>query len=87
MAFETVATGRCRSYLIGCEASCAAALIDPELSQIDRYIALAGRDGLRIRRLKCFRPMSISDTLTRPLLRNWPAIRGCRNATAARSSR
>jgi glyoxylase-like metal-dependent hydrolase (beta-lactamase superfamily II)/rhodanese-related sulfurtransferase len=51
MLFETVATGGCRSYVIGCEKTCAAALIDPELSQIDRYIALAARDGLRIRYL------------------------------------
>jgi glyoxylase-like metal-dependent hydrolase (beta-lactamase superfamily II)/rhodanese-related sulfurtransferase len=48
MIFETVATGGCRSYVIGCEDSCAAALIDPELSQIDRYIALTAKDGLRI---------------------------------------
>jgi glyoxylase-like metal-dependent hydrolase (beta-lactamase superfamily II)/rhodanese-related sulfurtransferase len=51
MLFETVSTGGCRSYVIGCEKTCAAALIDPELSQIDRYIALAARDGLRIRYL------------------------------------
>ena len=51
MIFETVATGGCRSYVIGCEETCAAALIDPELSQIDRYIALAARNGLRIRYL------------------------------------
>ena len=51
MIFETVATGGCRSYLIGCEETCAAALIDPELSQIDRYVALAAKDGLRIRYL------------------------------------
>jgi glyoxylase-like metal-dependent hydrolase (beta-lactamase superfamily II)/rhodanese-related sulfurtransferase len=51
MIFETVATGGCRSYVIGCEETCAAALIDPELSQIDRYIALAARHGLRIRYL------------------------------------
>src|SRR5579872_5931750 len=51
MIFETVATAGCRSYLIGCEQSCAAALIDPELSQIDRYLTLAARDGLRIRYL------------------------------------
>jgi glyoxylase-like metal-dependent hydrolase (beta-lactamase superfamily II)/rhodanese-related sulfurtransferase len=51
MIFETVATGGCRSYLIGCEETCAAALIDPELSQIDRYIALAAKDGLRIKYL------------------------------------
>src|ERR1700681_4329897 len=51
MIFEAVATGGCRSYIIGCEETCAAALIDPELSQIDRYIALAAKDGLRIRYL------------------------------------
>ena len=51
MIFEAVATGGCRSYVIGCEETCAAALIDPELSQIDRYMALATRDGLRIRYL------------------------------------
>jgi len=51
MIFETVATGGCRSYLIGCEDSCAAALIDPELSQVDRYLALAAKGGLRIRYL------------------------------------
>jgi glyoxylase-like metal-dependent hydrolase (beta-lactamase superfamily II)/rhodanese-related sulfurtransferase len=51
MIFETVATGGCRSYIVGCEESRGAALIDPELSQIDRYIALTARNGLRIRYL------------------------------------
>jgi glyoxylase-like metal-dependent hydrolase (beta-lactamase superfamily II)/rhodanese-related sulfurtransferase len=51
MIFEAVASGGCRSYMIGCEETCAAAVIDPELSQIDRYIALAAKDGLRIRYL------------------------------------
>jgi glyoxylase-like metal-dependent hydrolase (beta-lactamase superfamily II)/rhodanese-related sulfurtransferase len=51
MIFETVLSGGCRSYLIGCEETCAAALIDPELSQIDRYTTLTARDGLRIRYL------------------------------------
>ncbi len=51
MIFETVLSGGCRSYLIGCGETCAAALIDPELSQLDRYKALAARDGLRIRYL------------------------------------
>ncbi len=51
MIFEAVASGGCRSYVVGCEATCAAALIDPELSQIDRYVALAARHGLRIRYL------------------------------------
>ncbi len=51
MILETVASGGCRSYLLGCQETCAAALIDPELSQIDRYLALTARDGLRIRYL------------------------------------
>jgi glyoxylase-like metal-dependent hydrolase (beta-lactamase superfamily II)/rhodanese-related sulfurtransferase len=49
MIFEQIATGGCQSYVIGCEESCSAALIDPEVRQIDRYQALAARDGLRIR--------------------------------------
>src|SRR5215467_10433658 len=49
MLFEQIAVGGCRSYLVGCAETCAAALIDPELSQIDRYLALAARHGLRIR--------------------------------------
>ncbi|MBL0420281.1 MBL fold metallo-hydrolase [Ramlibacter sp. AW1] len=49
MIFEQIATGGCRSYLVGCEETCAAAVIDPEVSQVDRYLALAARDGLRIR--------------------------------------
>jgi glyoxylase-like metal-dependent hydrolase (beta-lactamase superfamily II)/rhodanese-related sulfurtransferase len=51
MLFETVTAGGCRSYLIGCEDTCAAAIIDPELGQHDRYLALAARHGLRIRYL------------------------------------
>jgi len=49
MIFEQVPTGGCQSYLIGCGDTCAAALIDPEISQVDHYVALAARDGLRIR--------------------------------------
>ncbi|HEY4646526.1 MAG TPA: MBL fold metallo-hydrolase [Steroidobacteraceae bacterium] len=49
MIFEQVVTGGCQSYLIGCGETCAAALIDPEIRQIDRYQTLATRDGLRIR--------------------------------------
>jgi glyoxylase-like metal-dependent hydrolase (beta-lactamase superfamily II)/rhodanese-related sulfurtransferase len=51
MVFEQVATGGCRSYLIGCAETCAAVLIDPELSQIDRYLALASHHGVRVRYL------------------------------------
>lgn len=49
MIFEQVATGGCQSYLIGCNETCSAALIDPEIRQIDRYQTLAARDGVRIR--------------------------------------
>jgi glyoxylase-like metal-dependent hydrolase (beta-lactamase superfamily II) len=49
MVFEQIATGGCQSYLVGCEKTCGAVLIDPEVSQIDRYLAYAARDGLRIR--------------------------------------
>lgn len=51
MLFEQIATGGCQSYLVGCAQTRAAALIDPELSQIDHYVALAARDGVRIRYL------------------------------------
>jgi glyoxylase-like metal-dependent hydrolase (beta-lactamase superfamily II)/rhodanese-related sulfurtransferase len=46
--FERLSAGGCQSYLLGCPESCAAVLIDPEISLIDRYAALAARDGLRI---------------------------------------
>ncbi len=51
MIFEQVATGGCQSYLIGCSETCAAALIDPEVRQINRYQALAAHHGVRIRYL------------------------------------
>jgi glyoxylase-like metal-dependent hydrolase (beta-lactamase superfamily II) len=49
MTFEQIATGGCQSYIVGCEETCVAALIDPEIRLIDRYQASALRDGLRIR--------------------------------------
>jgi glyoxylase-like metal-dependent hydrolase (beta-lactamase superfamily II)/rhodanese-related sulfurtransferase len=49
MIFEQVATGGCQSYLVGCEGTRSAALIDPEISQIDRYLGLAAQNGLRVR--------------------------------------
>src|SRR2546430_382883 len=47
MIFEEVPAGGCLSYLVGCPETCSAVLIDPELSQVDRYLALAARTGLR----------------------------------------
>ena len=51
MIFEQIPTGGCQSYLLGCDETSIGALIDPEFSHIDRYLALAARDGLRIRYL------------------------------------
>ncbi len=51
MFFEQVATGGCQSYLIGCDDSHAAALIDPASGQMDHYLGLAARHGVRIRYL------------------------------------
>jgi glyoxylase-like metal-dependent hydrolase (beta-lactamase superfamily II) len=51
MLFEQIATGGCQSYLVGCVDTCGAVLIDPELAQADRYVALAARESLRIRYL------------------------------------
>ena len=46
MIVETFAAGGCRSYVVGCEASRAAVLIDPELSLIDRYRGHLAQTGL-----------------------------------------
>jgi glyoxylase-like metal-dependent hydrolase (beta-lactamase superfamily II) len=52
MVFESVRTDRgCVSYLVGCTRTSAAIVVDPELSQVDRYQALAAQQGLRIRYL------------------------------------
>ena len=49
MVFHQIRTDRgCTSYLIGCRETCAAIVIDPEISQVERYLALATQDGLRI---------------------------------------
>ncbi|HEY7852524.1 MAG TPA: MBL fold metallo-hydrolase, partial [Caulobacteraceae bacterium] len=49
MIFEQIATGGCQSYLVGCAESRCGVLIDPEMHQVDRYIGLAAREGLRVR--------------------------------------
>jgi glyoxylase-like metal-dependent hydrolase (beta-lactamase superfamily II)/rhodanese-related sulfurtransferase len=49
MIFEQIATGGCQSYLVGCQATCAAVLIDPELSQIDHYRGLCAQHGLSVK--------------------------------------
>ena len=49
MIFEQIATGGCQSYLLGCQDSQAAVLIDPELSRIDHYKGLLTRHGLSVK--------------------------------------
>ncbi len=49
MIFEQIATGGCQSYLVGCEATRAAVLIDPELSRIDRYLGFCAQHGLSVK--------------------------------------
>jgi glyoxylase-like metal-dependent hydrolase (beta-lactamase superfamily II)/rhodanese-related sulfurtransferase len=49
MLFETFVVGGCRSYVLGCEATRAAVLIDPELTQVDHYLGYASQHGLHIR--------------------------------------
>ena len=49
MIFEQIATGGCQSYLLGCQDSQAAVLIDPELSRIDHYKGLLTRHGLTVK--------------------------------------
>jgi glyoxylase-like metal-dependent hydrolase (beta-lactamase superfamily II) len=49
MIFEQIATGGCQSYLVGCERTRAAVLIDPELSRIDHYRGLCAQHGLSVK--------------------------------------
>ncbi len=36
------------SYVVGCGDTCSAAVIDPELTQMDRYAAILTASGLRL---------------------------------------
>lgn len=69
MIFQRIPTGGCQSYLVGCSDTCAAALIDPELSQRDHYLALAARHGVRIRYLVDTHTHADHFTATRELAR------------------
>ena len=48
MIFEEIRTGGCCSYVIACSETCSGVVIDPELSQIDRTLALIGKAGVRV---------------------------------------
>ncbi len=47
MIFRQIRTKQgCQSYMIGCKETCAAIIIDPEISQMEHYQGLATQDGL-----------------------------------------
>lgn len=48
MLFEQIASGGCQSYFVGCAEKCVAALIDPELNQLDRYRGWLAQHGMRL---------------------------------------
>jgi len=48
MIFEEIRTGGCCSYVIACDETCAGVVVDAELSQIDRTLALIGKAGVRV---------------------------------------
>ena len=48
MLFEQIRSGGCLSYLVGCDDSCAALIVDPHLEQLDRYVALVAERGMRV---------------------------------------
>ena len=47
--FEQIATGGCQSYLLGCPDTFSAVLIDPAQQQVDHYVGLVRRLGLRLK--------------------------------------
>ena len=49
MILETIEVGGCRSYIIGCPKTHVAAVIDPEISAVERYRGIASKHGLTIR--------------------------------------
>lgn len=48
MIFQELNRGKCKTYLVGCEKTRKAILIDPDLLHTDRYIAMLGYRGLTL---------------------------------------
>jgi glyoxylase-like metal-dependent hydrolase (beta-lactamase superfamily II)/rhodanese-related sulfurtransferase len=48
MIFEEIRSGGCCSYVVACGDTCAGVVVDPELSQIDRTLALLAQAGVRV---------------------------------------
>lgn len=49
MLFEQIRSGGCLSYLVGCDETCGAMIVDPHLDQLDRYLALTAERGMRVK--------------------------------------
>lgn len=50
MYFEQLSTKRgCQSYIIGCQETKFAVVVDPEISLIDEYLTIASKNGLRLK--------------------------------------
>ncbi len=49
MIFEQIVDGGCQSYILGCEATRSAVIIDPSQHHLDHYMGLVTRQGLRVR--------------------------------------
>ncbi len=50
MILETITVGGgCRSYVVGCPGTSVGAVIDPEISAVERYKGIASRHGLTLR--------------------------------------
>lgn len=48
MFFEQIANGPCLSYVLACEESGNAIVVDPTVEIVDRYLTIANQHGLRI---------------------------------------
>lgn len=48
MIFEQIRSNACLSYLIACEETGNAMVVDPVIDKIERYLSIAARDGLHI---------------------------------------
>src|SRR5260370_40007564 len=48
MTFEEIRVGGCCSYLVACGETCCGVLVDAELSQIDRTLALIAKACVRL---------------------------------------
>jgi glyoxylase-like metal-dependent hydrolase (beta-lactamase superfamily II)/rhodanese-related sulfurtransferase len=49
MIIETIEVGGCRSYILGCTDTHTGAVVDPEISAIERYRGIASQHGLALR--------------------------------------